>query len=248
MKCTWKMKGIKQTWLGQSKWVQEEREGGSLRYQVLLTLFALGILGLGAWHVYISGVGAILQQVMEGVQIIRLRRRWRHKLFSLIIISGPLPLCFHVPHLNVKAHILEWIYSCQLPSFLSTLHTYIMCISRLARLLNLNANWWTSVNIEPVIQQPRGNNAKQMVWVASIAVIPRCAALVCRYGVFWELPPVRNKSITRWHCGVVPDRCWICSVRLSFCLQCMQLRHNARWCKCQFPFFYILQCVYSNGH
>lgn len=49
------------------------RVGGLLRYQVLLTLFALDILGLGAGHVNICGVGAVLQQVMEGVQVVRLR-------------------------------------------------------------------------------------------------------------------------------------------------------------------------------
>lgn len=47
--------------------------GGLLRYQVLLTLFALDVLRLGAGHVNICGVGTVLQQVMEGVQIIRLR-------------------------------------------------------------------------------------------------------------------------------------------------------------------------------
>lgn len=44
--------------------------GGFLRYQVLLTLFALGVLGLGAGHVDIGGVGAIVQQVMEGIQVV----------------------------------------------------------------------------------------------------------------------------------------------------------------------------------
>lgn len=47
--------------------------GGLLRYQVLLTLLALDILGFGAGHVNICGVGAVLQQVMEGIQVIRLR-------------------------------------------------------------------------------------------------------------------------------------------------------------------------------
>lgn len=50
-------------------------EGGRevLRYQVLLTLLALDILGLGTGHVNISGVGTVLQQVVEGIQVIRLR-------------------------------------------------------------------------------------------------------------------------------------------------------------------------------
>lgn len=53
--------------------------GGLLRYQVLLTLFALDILGLGAGHVNVSGVGAVLQQVVEGVQVIRLRSGWEQR-------------------------------------------------------------------------------------------------------------------------------------------------------------------------
>lgn len=43
---------------------------GLLRYQVLLILLALGVLRLGAGHVNICGEGAVLQQVMKGVQVI----------------------------------------------------------------------------------------------------------------------------------------------------------------------------------
>lgn len=46
--------------------------GGLLRYQVLLTLFALDVLRLGTGHVNICGVGPVLQQVVEGVQVVRL--------------------------------------------------------------------------------------------------------------------------------------------------------------------------------
>lgn len=46
------------------------RIGGLLRNQVLLTLFALDILGLRAGHVNIGGVGAVLQQVVEWIQVI----------------------------------------------------------------------------------------------------------------------------------------------------------------------------------
>jgi len=48
--------------------------GGLLRDQVLLALLAVGVLGLGAGHVDVSGVGALVQQVVEGVQVVRLRR------------------------------------------------------------------------------------------------------------------------------------------------------------------------------
>ena len=44
--------------------------GGLLRYQVLLTLLALDVLGLGAGHVHVCGVRAVLQQVVEGVQVV----------------------------------------------------------------------------------------------------------------------------------------------------------------------------------
>lgn len=44
-----------------------------LRYQVLLTLLALGILGLGAGQVNICSERAVIQQVVEGIQIVRLR-------------------------------------------------------------------------------------------------------------------------------------------------------------------------------
>lgn len=56
--------------LGLDGWVHSGmlgRKGGLLRYQVLLTLFALDILGLGTGHVNICGVGALLQQVVEWV-------------------------------------------------------------------------------------------------------------------------------------------------------------------------------------
>lgn len=43
-----------------------------LRDQVLLTLFALDILGLGAGHVHVGGEGLVVQQVVEGVQVVRL--------------------------------------------------------------------------------------------------------------------------------------------------------------------------------
>lgn len=55
------------------------RVGGLLRYQVLLTLLALAILRLGAGHGNICGVGAVIQQVMEGVQVIRLRLGWKQR-------------------------------------------------------------------------------------------------------------------------------------------------------------------------
>lgn len=48
-------------------------EGGLLRYQVLLTLFALDILGLGAGNVNICGVGAVFQQVMKRIEVVLLR-------------------------------------------------------------------------------------------------------------------------------------------------------------------------------
>lgn len=50
-----------------------KREGGLLRYQVLLTLFALDVLGLVARHVNICGIGAVVQEVVEWVQVILLR-------------------------------------------------------------------------------------------------------------------------------------------------------------------------------
>lgn len=46
------------------------RVGGFLRYQILLTLFALDILGLWTLYVNICTEGAVLKQVMEGIQVI----------------------------------------------------------------------------------------------------------------------------------------------------------------------------------
>lgn len=43
-----------------------------LRDQVLLTLFALDVLGLGAGHGHVGGEGLVVQQVVEGVQVVRL--------------------------------------------------------------------------------------------------------------------------------------------------------------------------------
>lgn len=43
-----------------------------LRYQVLLALFALSVLGLGAVHGDIIRVTSLLQQLLERVQVIRL--------------------------------------------------------------------------------------------------------------------------------------------------------------------------------
>lgn len=48
------------------------RGGGRLRYQVLLCLLALEEFGLGARHVDVCGVGAVVQEVVEGVEVIRL--------------------------------------------------------------------------------------------------------------------------------------------------------------------------------
>lgn len=54
-------------------WDGEGRGGVVLRYQVFLALLALDVLGLGTGHVHVSGVGSVLQQVMEGIQVVRLR-------------------------------------------------------------------------------------------------------------------------------------------------------------------------------
>lgn len=43
-----------------------------LRDQVLLTLFALDVLGLGAGHGHVGGEGLVVQQVVEGVQVVLL--------------------------------------------------------------------------------------------------------------------------------------------------------------------------------
>lgn len=48
------------------------RGGGRLRYQVLLRLLALEEFGLGARHVDVCGVGAVIQEVVEGVEVVRL--------------------------------------------------------------------------------------------------------------------------------------------------------------------------------
>lgn len=54
-----------------------ERRGGgeeeALRDQVLLALLAVDVLGLGAGDADVCGVGALLQQVVERVQVVRLR-------------------------------------------------------------------------------------------------------------------------------------------------------------------------------
>lgn len=48
------------------------RGGGRLRYQVLLRLLALQVFGLRARHVDVCGVGAVVQEVVEGVEVVRL--------------------------------------------------------------------------------------------------------------------------------------------------------------------------------
>ena len=66
---------------------QQEEEGGKsregqaetlsllcLRYQVLFAFFAGGELRLRAWDVDVAGVGTLVQNVLEGVQVIRLQR------------------------------------------------------------------------------------------------------------------------------------------------------------------------------
>lgn len=79
------MRGMKKQSTSRGKLVGSDRQvntrtlgkvGRCLRYQVLLTVFALDILGLGAGHVHVCGVRAVLQQVMEGVQVVRLRSGW----------------------------------------------------------------------------------------------------------------------------------------------------------------------------
>ena len=46
-----------------------------LRDQVLLALLALAVLGLGAGHADVCGVRPLIQQVVEGVQVVRLSGR-----------------------------------------------------------------------------------------------------------------------------------------------------------------------------
>lgn len=45
-----------------------------LRYQVLLALLTLQVLDLRTGHVDLCGVGAIVQEVVERIQVVRLRR------------------------------------------------------------------------------------------------------------------------------------------------------------------------------
>lgn len=61
----------------EASWGQVRRGQGFLRYQVLFTLLALDVLGLGAGHVDIRV--AILQQVVERIQIVRLMGEGRDK-------------------------------------------------------------------------------------------------------------------------------------------------------------------------
>lgn len=60
--------------VGRGRWGQVGggRGGGRLRYQVLLRLLALEEFGLGARHVDVCGVGAVVQEVVEGVEVVRL--------------------------------------------------------------------------------------------------------------------------------------------------------------------------------
>lgn len=124
----------------------------SLRYQVLLTLLALDVLGLGAWDVNICGEGSILQQIVEGIQIIRLKRGETHKVFSLMFTTKTVLLWLYVlNNLKMKALVLQWIVlSPFLPPCLRSTPTYIKCTFRLRSFVSLDANWWASVTIEPV--------------------------------------------------------------------------------------------------
>lgn len=59
---------------------EEEASGeGFLRYQVLLTLLALDVLGFGAGHAHVRGEGTVLQEIVEGIQVIGLREgdKWK---------------------------------------------------------------------------------------------------------------------------------------------------------------------------
>lgn len=71
------------------------RGGGLLRYQVLLTLLALAVLGLGTGHVDVSGVRAVLQQVVEGIQVVGLDGGRERKTVTHVLSYQSRHACMH---------------------------------------------------------------------------------------------------------------------------------------------------------